>query len=320
MLECSTIGASDAEHPITEITSALGLELLVSGPQIKDASIPAPSPLVSIHGVARNHREHARAFADLCGQLGIPLIVPRFPSKRFKGYQRLERSADGLAPDETLLAALDECCQSFGWTPSFRLFGFSGGAQFAHRFVLLHARRDGDTDAGTGGAHVERLALASAGFYTMPDATVPYPEGLGGQEPSERMDFARLLSVPTRIFVGERDIERDRDLRVSGRLDRQQGRNRFERAQRFVFAMRSAAAVRRVAPPGTSEPRSELATPEPCNLEILRGCGHSFRRCVRTGGLDRRVLGFLYPELRSLIESRKSSVLAHDSSHEGARS
>ncbi len=293
MLESTAITSSGADQNVVSLTSTSGLEFLICGPQNASAAHPVSPPLVSIHGVARNHREHARAFAGFAHELGIPLIVPLFEAPRFKGYQRLERATDGLRPDEALLGVLQECHASFGWPLSCRMFGFSGGAQFAHRFVMLHGRY-GEPTGDDDRPHVERLALASAGFYTMPDDTVPFPEGLGSGELSDRLRIDRLLNVPTRLFVGERDVERDRDLRVSARLDRLQGRNRFERAQRFVFALRSAAAMRR--------------QPPQCTLEALRSCGHSFRRCVRSGGLDTKVLRFLYPEIRSRVEGLESRL------------
>ena len=292
----------EAETEATRLTTRAGLELLVSGPRPSSGPESILPPLVSVHGVARNHHEHARAFAGLCQALGVPLIVPHFDGQRFKGYQRIKRGS-GISADQALLEALDECHERFGWPSSCRLFGFSGGAQFAHRFVLAHGATTRDTSRPA--APVERLALASAGFYTMPDPTVAYPEGLAPSALTETMDVERLLAVPTRLFVGERDTERDSDLRVSARLDRLQGKDRFERAQRFGFAIRAAAAMRRM--------------PLQCGLVVLRDCGHSFRRCVRHGSLDRLVLTFLYPELSSRIAALEGSLLTHGSNGRGLR-
>jgi hypothetical protein len=148
-----------------------------------------------------------------------------------------------------------------------RIFGFSGGAQFAHRYILR-------------GSPVDRLAICAPGYFTMPDPETDYPYGsrTGKQPP---VDPRWLASTPTRVFVGSRDTERDRDLRTSKRLDRQQGNNRVERAQRFVTTMRAFSCQQGLLPTTT--------------LSILEGSHHSFGSYI-DAGLASRVLQFLYPE------------------------
>ncbi|MDH3421150.1 MAG: hypothetical protein OEM78_16905, partial [Gammaproteobacteria bacterium] len=186
----------------------------------------------------------------------------------YRGFQRLEVGRKGIAADHALLNVLDDAAQTFeiGATAEVLLFGYSGGAQFAHRFSLAHPHR------------VKRQVLAAAGFYTMPDTASRYPFGLalGGRLGS--LDVAGLL-LPTKVFVGALDTARDPRLRTGRSLDRQQGRNRVERARRFVIATRALA--------GTCQ------QPPACFFEISHNCGHSFVECAEKGDLVRKVVDFL---------------------------
>ena len=227
--------------------------------------------VVAVHGISRNQQEHARAFTAACINAGVALVVPRFSNSGYRGYQRLRPGKRGLSSDQALLAVLEDLQQRVE-VPAFgdlRIFGFSGGAQFAHRFALKHPGRVG------------RLALASAGFYTFPNADVRYPYGLATRAKFGRLDPRGFL-VPTKVFVGDRDTERDDDLRVGALVDRLQGRNRFERARRYVLAIRSLAG--------------NAGLPPQCSLELLAGCDHEFGICVDRGKLVDRVLRFLVPE------------------------
>ena len=86
----------------------------------------------------------------------------------------------------------------------FYLFGFSGGAQFAHRYVLAHPDR------------VAAAGIGAAGWYTFPDSATPYPYGLGrgaGQQPlrEARNSPGFLLQLPCRHYdQRHRDPRRQR--------------------------------------------------------------------------------------------------------------
>ena len=224
--------------------------------------------LVAVHGVSREWREMADHLLGPCLGTGTALIVPRFSRSGYRGFQRLEAGRKNIAADHALLTVLDDAARRFEIAAAAEvlLFGYSGGAQFAHRFSLAHPGR------------VSRQALAAAGFYTMPDTASPYPYGLAPGKRFGSLDMTGLL-LPTKVFVGELDTDRDPQLRTSRSLDRQQGRNRVERARRFVLATRTLAGTCR--------------RPPDCSFEILRNCGHSFVECAEKGDLARKVVDFL---------------------------
>lgn len=230
---------------------------------------PGPTPrrlLVSVHGISRNREEHLAAFAPAADRYGAALLLPLFSAERFPDYQRLGRQGHGPRADRALLRAVDEVQTMLDLPEApFALFGFSGGAQFAHRFALLHPRR------------VACLGLGSAGWYTWPDEGRRYPHGTAPSPrlPGERFDLRGLLRIPIRVWVGDLDRERDSALNTSPRIDRVQGLTRFERAANWVRAMRRAGV--------------RLGVPARCRLEALPGVGHDFEAADRRAGIGQRL-------------------------------
>ncbi|MEO5616601.1 MAG: hypothetical protein ABIS67_02440, partial [Candidatus Eisenbacteria bacterium] len=232
--------------------------------------------LVTVHGVSRNHEEHARLFSPHAEEHDVVLVAPLFTPERNEGYQRLGKGRTGRRADLTLDAIVDEVAKSTGADGRrFRLFGFSGGAQFAHRYVLAHPER------------VISAAIGAAGWYTFPDDRTPYPYGLGPSTDRSglRLDPARFLRVPIAVFVGEEDTGGGENLRRNPQVDRQ-GTTRLERARRWVAAMNGAARSRGL-PPLTS-------------CHEVAGIEHSFRQFMTEGGLGERVFAALFESSNSV--------------------
>ncbi len=229
---------------------------------------PEALPLVTVHGISRGADEHLVAFAASAERSGRVLIAPLFSEAQCRRYQRV--IVDRCQADRALFATLREVAEATGVeVDRFDLFGFSGGAQFAHRFALLHPER------------VARLAVSSAGWYTLPDTLDAYPYGLApGPRASQRFrpKLEAFLEIPILVLVGERDVERDSALRKEERVDRRQGLTRVERAARWSQALRRAAARTGVA----AEVR----------FHSLPSCGHAFEDCVRDGGLVEQVMAW----------------------------
>ncbi|MDX1656700.1 MAG: hypothetical protein R3310_15940, partial [Candidatus Competibacteraceae bacterium] len=91
-----------------------------------------------------------------------------------------------------------------------------------------------------------------------------------------------FLRIPALVLVGELDMERDQSLNTTPRIDRLQGRNRLERAERWCQVMRSKAGRRGLGA------RHEL--------QVLPGAGHSFEACTkkRHGRLPKRVVEWFF--------------------------
>lgn len=229
---------------------------------------PAAPPLVAIHGIRRGAQEQAVLFAERAAALGRYVIAPLFDVDTWPTYQRLGRLRRA---DLALLDLLQQLQgEGIGQRGQIDLFGFSGGAQFAHRFAMLHPHLIGC------------LNVAAAGWYTFPDAAA-YPYGLGERAgrpddlgPPMQATLDGFLRLPIRVYVGSKDNVPDPNTRDGEAINRQQGHDRSTRAARWTDALILAATHRGIVP--------RIA------LSVLPGCGHNFRRCIKRGELAERVL------------------------------
>lgn len=225
--------------------------------------------LVTVHGISRNAAEHARAFQPLANRLGCHLLAPWFDRRTFRHFQRLGLGESGRRADHALQAMLADLCR-FGVDADARivLCGYSGGAQFAHRYALFHPQR------------IVAMLIAAAGWYTLPDANWPFPRGCRAE--SGRgvvLDPGAWLTKPMLVLVGEHDDRRDEALRREEWIDREQGRTRIERARTWVGYLSREAARQDRAPC--------------CEFGVLGGAGHDFEEMV-AAGMVRRFESFLY--------------------------
>lgn len=246
-----------------------GLACWIAIPQRHAAGKP---PLVAVHGIRRGARDQALLYAERAADQGRTVIAPLYEKACWPRYQQLVRK--GRA-DLALIRLMATLKQEGHWqSERFSLAGFSGGAQFAHRFAMLHPDLLSD------------LTVASAGWYSFPDETA-FPYGLGSRadrssawRPDWGPRFAaaldRFLRLPIKVAVGARDKRRDANTRSGEAIDRQQGLTRLERAERWAEAINAAA-------------RRHGLTPN-VSFTSLPGCGHDFRTCIQRGGLDRLVL------------------------------
>ena len=223
----------------------------------RSASAPLGT-LVSVHGVTRRALEQLAYWAPFAEQLGLTLVAPRFARETFPGYQRLGAKAGGLRSDAALLQLLETLRGDgrLGSGPVF-LFGYSGGAQFVHRFLMAHPQ------AAAG------AVAAAAGWYTFPDRVTPFPYGLATSRKPLASHLDSFLQKPLLVAVGEADIDRDRQLRRRPWMDSWQGRTRLERAERWTEALHQEARRRGVG--------------SAISLCRLPGAGHSFVECMRAG-------------------------------------
>jgi len=245
---------------------------------------PEGRVLVSVHGVSRNAEEHIELFRPLAERCGVILIVPIFATDTFRDFQRLGRKGRGPRADLALIRLLNEIGRATRRdTSQFDLFGFSGGAQFAHRFALAHPQR------------VRRLALGAAGWYTMPDDSLRYPYGTGDSSGLDavRLNVIAAARLPTLVLVGECDNrDDDEELNRSRIVCRSQGGNRLQRARTWTQAMNSFATGR--------------GEPEKATLMALPGVDHSFRDAVVEGDLANHLFRHCYgaPDPTMLQPSR----------------
>lgn len=221
---------------------------------------PDQDVLVAIHGISRNAAEVASRFAIHPAFSRTTIVAPLFTPKPFGRYQQmLVRKPGEVASDTALIALLDALAAQHGIaTGRVRMFGFSGGAQMAHRFAMFYPSR------------VSHICIASAGWYCLPRTDLAYPYGIGDADGAAQVgpDF---LDVPTTVVVGNRDTRADDSVRQAPEITEHQGRNRLRRARTFVRAMNDYAGQH------GRKPNARLLT--------LPGVSHDFTACVNEGGL-----------------------------------
>ncbi len=270
--------------PILTYRPAKGGNALACWLALPHTIAPDRPPLVAVHGILRGARDQAALLGRRAAAQGRVVVAPLFDETRWPGYQQVVRR--GRA-DLALLALMTELRLTGLWqTPDFELAGYSGGAQFAHRFAMLYPNL------------VARLTTVSAGWYTFPDDTA-FPYGVGSADggksdwgPRLAAGLDQFLELPITVAVGADDNQPDENTRRGPEIDHQQGIDRATRAQRWADALARAAAARRIAPR--------------IDLRLLPGCDHDFRRCVELGELDRIVLpdSDLNPAVRGYAEAR----------------
>ena len=247
--------------------------------------------LVTVHGISRNAKAHAHAFGRLAARHSAVVVAPQFAPKVYHDYQRLGRTWMGPRSDRALERLIDHVGRLTGAaTESIFLFGYSGGAQFVHRFAMAHPER------------IAAAVVSSPGWYTFPDPGRWYPYGIRQTRdlPGVRFDPTAFLKVPILVTVGEFDIARSRSLRRSRFLDLQQGRTRLERAERWVDAMAEAAR------------KHEL--PASVELAVLGSVHHSFRENVERAGLAEMAVNYLMvPERLARLRPPVEPVFANTS-------
>lgn len=262
-------------HTLTLRLKAGMLTATVHIPANIDPSCP---PLLALHGISRNAAAISTRFAPTCLARGQVLIVPHFSGEHWPHFQQI----GAVRADRALLELLSNVQDlGFAQTGKIDLFGYSGGAQLAHRFAMLYPNR------------IDTLHVAAAGWYCLPETSLAFPMGLGlglgfgcdltspnhalnrktirNQQIASlaRVQLDTFLKLRFRIYVGERDDARDPALRQSPLLDLAQGKTRRDRARTYVQSLCRAA-------------QDVGITPDVALCE-LPGCAHSFRECAAAG-------------------------------------
>ena len=246
------------------------LSAWISIPKYPDTNL---APLVAVHGIKRGAYEQAVVFSRVVAESGRIVIAPLFDADRWPRYQLAVR---GGRADRALNELVSGITAAYGLRSElFHLFGFSGGAQFAHRYAMLHSSR------------LRSLNVCAAGWYTFPDET-RFPRGFGGDGWGKRLAEAQtaFLQLPISVTVGELDQRRDRSLRRSAELDAQQGRTRRDRAARWRASLLRAGEQRGLE--------------VDASFSLIPGCAHRFMDCAVSGLCEHIASAIAHAEMKEL--------------------
>ena len=155
--------------------------------------------LVAVHGTDRRSEEMRDFFAAFAEREDCIVLAPLFPGNLgvpgdLDGYKYLDHG--GIRYDRALQDMVAEVAGRYGLACSrFLLFGFSGGAHFAHRYAYLHPET------------LIAASVAAPGMITLPDPREPYWSGLAGLEAVAGRPLAleRLQALPIQVAIGMKD-------------------------------------------------------------------------------------------------------------------
>ena len=156
--------------------------------------------LVAVHSTARDQDALLAHFTAFAEEHKLIILAPLFPAGVIDpadrdNYKYIDY--EGIRFDRILLSMVDEVTNRYGIdTERFGLFGFSGGAHFAHRFFYLHPSR------------LSAVSVAAPGSVTLLDESRDW--WVGTRNTQERfgitIDHAALRQVPVHLTVGADDV------------------------------------------------------------------------------------------------------------------
>jgi len=167
---------------------------------ITEANYTPNKLLVVIHGSGRNNQLVRDRFISFADRYGYIILSPLFPcgitdSKDRSSYKYF--MSDKVQYDKVLLAMIDEVGARLHLTiKNYLMFGFSGGAHFAHRFFYLHPSK------------LSCLVIASPGSVTLIDTEQNWWVGLKNIEDKFDISFdIKSLKIPKiQLLVGKEDL------------------------------------------------------------------------------------------------------------------
>jgi pimeloyl-ACP methyl ester carboxylesterase len=191
--------------------------------------------LVYVHGHGRRFQYLLNALRPIARECALMVLCPLFPANvrrdgNLEGYKYLEE--EGVRYDEVLLDMIGEVRGAFPFAEERTLLGgFSGGAQFAHRFAFLHARA------------VSAVSIASPGTVTLPDPDLAWWPGLSDVDERFRVvpDLEALRQVKMQLVVGANENEEEAGVSPMSRYwsddAMRAGANRIERLETLGRAL-----------------------------------------------------------------------------------
>ena len=209
---------------------------------------------VYVHGTYRDAAFYRDQLTDFAARNQVLLVCPLFPAGLIEPQDvenyKLLRYQD-IRYDQILLGMLDEISGRYAVNVDrFMLGGFSGGAQFAHRFAYFHAER------------LSALSLAAPGRVTLLDESLDWWSGVRDAEQlvGRALDIAALRALPIQLLVGEND---DDDITIA------------EGDPWWTPGANLAGATRRERLDSLYRQYQRLGCK--AALEVIEGCGHEWQ-------------------------------------------
>lgn len=182
--------------------------------------------LFIVHGGARDSEKYLDIWKKFTEHKNIILVAPEFKRADYEDYEYLNISDDYGVLNKNLNEHLHNSLSIFFSffkskynleIDTYKLYGHSGGAQFAHRLLLFS-----DYD------NVSSAVIAGARSYTFLN-NENYPYGLKESNHLSDKKIKRYLSQRVTFLIGNQDIKKFESSKKNNiQAKAMQGNNRFE--------------------------------------------------------------------------------------------
>lgn len=189
--------------------------------------------IIVFHGLQRNADAYRDGWIKAAEEKGFLVICPEFSEEKFPGvsYYNLgyvvnQEGDEMLNPEsEWIFPVIDNVMADVRARMQIQkspviLFAHSAGAQLIHRYVLFDQNSTAD-----------KIVIANAGWYTMPDQSILFPYGIKNVPVSDKQ-LKNAFVKPVIVLLGDKDTQRSKVLRKTPEADAQ-GLNRLERGHAF---------------------------------------------------------------------------------------
>ena len=182
-----------------------------------------------IHGASRDVKRYLEAWLEQSKDKNVILVAPFFSKDSFQYYNTLGLASSSGKTFENSKTKLTNSISSFFTffkskydlkTETYRIFGFSGGSQFVHRYMMY------GTDE-----RVELAAIGSAGWYTFLN-NEPFPFGITNM-PVDKNRLDWFLSKEVLFIVGKNDNDPNHSSLNSNYGAKKQGAHRHQRGESY---------------------------------------------------------------------------------------
>lgn len=228
----NTLNASQINQVTFAAWNKPDVELLFVTPKLINQDTEV---LFIIHGSSRDAKGYLELWLEKSKNMNVILIAPHFTKIHFPYYSTLgmaTHSGKIIEDDNKLLNnSLSNFYSYFKnkyklENVNYRVFGFSGGSQFVHRYLMYGVDKN-----------ISRAALGSAGWYTfINDDKFPY--GIKNM-PLEPGRIEWLLSSKVLFFLGDKDDDSKHRTLNKALGAMKQGSHRYDRGLNYFDSLTS---------------------------------------------------------------------------------
>ncbi len=205
------------------------------------ANAPDMPIVVMLHGANRDASAYTDNLINAATVFGCKIIAPEFDQEDYRGaeaynlgnvYDKNKKNFN--APEKWSFSLIEPLfdyvvAQTKSTNTAYYLYGHSAGAQFVHRFMMFVNK-----------PRVIKVAIANAGWYTLPDQNIDFPYGIKNT-PVDNSLLSNFFATKVFVLAGMADTKTDDNTYNTSKDAEAQGHTRFERGQYYFKTAKAKA-------------------------------------------------------------------------------